>query len=108
MPLTAMLRGLRGTGSDDLINVGGSGGADQSLWYFRAPPAFMGNQGMAYGGTLQFTLSSFSGDFSPSAMNQGVRPSVRPSTLASPHTAPRPPPTLRRLSVSTRHARLQP
>lgn len=97
------------TGSDDLINVGGSGGgADQSLWYFRAPPAFMGNQGMAYGGTLQFTLSSFSGDFSPSAMNQGVRPSVHRPWPALTHTAPQPPPTLRRLSVSTRHARLQP
>lgn len=37
---------------------------DLSLWYFRAPPAFSGNQGLAYGGQLSFTLSSFAGDFS--------------------------------------------
>lgn len=50
--------------SDDKINVGNQGGEDQSLFYFQAPPAFLGNQGIAYGGQLQFTLAAFSGDFS--------------------------------------------
>eukprot|EP00952_Eustigmatos_sp_NYUAD-ZCMA_P009558 39477-Eustigmatos_ZCMA.PRE.1 len=30
---------------------------------------FLGNQGIAYGGTLSFTLSSFSGDFSSGNLN---------------------------------------
>jgi hypothetical protein len=29
-----------------------------------APSKFLGNLGIAYGGSIQFTLSSFSGDFS--------------------------------------------
>lgn len=51
-------------GSDDKVNVQAAGGLDQSLWYFVAPSKFLGNVGIAYGGTIQFTLSSFSGDFS--------------------------------------------
>lgn len=53
-------------GSDDKINVQKPGGADASLWYFDAPSKFMGNQGIAYGGSLRFTLSGFSGDFKSS------------------------------------------
>jgi len=33
---------------------------------------FLGNKGLAYGGTLTFTLSSFSGDFSSGQLNDGV------------------------------------
>jgi hypothetical protein len=33
---------------------------------------FSGNHGMAYGGSLQFTLSSFSGDFAIDKQNQEV------------------------------------
>mmetsp|Transcript_4538 Transcript_4538/g.7400 ORF Transcript_4538/g.7400 Transcript_4538/m.7400 type:complete len:206 (+) Transcript_4538:713-1330(+) len=53
-------------GADDKINVQQSGATDQSLWYFVAPSKFLGNLGIAYGGSLQFTMSSFSGDFSTS------------------------------------------
>lgn len=51
-------------GSDDKVNVRAAGGPDQSLWYFVAPAKFLGNLGIAYGGSLQFTLAAFSGDFS--------------------------------------------
>ncbi len=51
-------------GSDDLINIEYSGATDRSLWYFEAPSKFSGNQGIAYGGDLQFTLGALSGDFS--------------------------------------------
>ena len=51
-------------GSDDKINVRSAGAPDQSLWYFVAPSKFLGNQGISYGGSIQFSLSSFSGDFS--------------------------------------------
>lgn len=54
-------------GTDDKINRPGQSSAsatgDLSLWYFNAPPDFLGNNGIAYGGTLQFTLAAFSGDF---------------------------------------------
>lgn len=51
-------------GTDNVINVQTSGGSDQSLWYFEAPVKFYGNKGISYGGVLEFTLGSFSGDFS--------------------------------------------
>lgn len=51
-------------GTEGNVNVQSAGGVDQSLWYFNAPTAYHGNHGIAYGGTLQFTLASFSGDFS--------------------------------------------
>lgn len=57
-------------GSEDKINVGAQGAEDNSLWYFRAPSSFLGNQGIAYGGQLKFTLASFSGDFN--ALNSHV------------------------------------
>jgi hypothetical protein len=61
-------------GTEDKINVAGPapGAEDSSLWFFRAPPAFLGNQGIAYGGQLKFTLASFSGDFL--ALNSHVGP----------------------------------
>jgi hypothetical protein len=52
-------------GTDDVINVQSSSSPDLSLWYFEAPSAkFSGNLGIAYGGSISFTLGSFSGDFS--------------------------------------------
>lgn len=61
------------SGFDDLINVESSSSPDQSLWYFEAPPRYYGNQGIAYGGFLSFTISSFSGDFSSlNAMSSNV------------------------------------
>lgn len=46
---------------DDEINI--VSGKDIALWYFDAPTKFQGNLGIAYGGSLSFTLSSFSGNF---------------------------------------------
>lgn len=51
-------------GTEGNVNVQTAGGADQSLWYFSAPAAYKGNIGIAYGGSLQFSIASFSGDFS--------------------------------------------
>ena len=39
-------------------------GVDQDLWKFVAPSKFYGDQAMAYGGQLCFTLGKASGDFS--------------------------------------------
>lgn len=50
-------------GTDNLINLDRSSKVDNSLWYFQAPSKFYNNQGLAYGGWLSFTMSSFSGDF---------------------------------------------
>lgn len=50
--------------TDDKINVQSSGDADSSLWFFEAPEKYLGNYGIAYGGSLKFTLGAFSGDFS--------------------------------------------
>lgn len=59
-------------GVDDKVDiVPSSGNDDNSLWYFSAPSKFMGHFGMAYGGYFEFTLSSFSGDFSSSNLNGG-------------------------------------
>lgn len=50
-------------GTDDKINVGPHH-SDVSLWYFSAPvDKFSGNFGIAYGGSLDFVLAGFSGDF---------------------------------------------
>lgn len=51
-------------GADDKINVASSGTDDLSLWYFEAPSTYLGNQGIAYGGYLKFSIGAFSGDFS--------------------------------------------
>jgi len=50
--------------TDDKINVPYTGSPDSSLWYFSAPVKFFGNWGISYGGSQQFTLGAFSGDFS--------------------------------------------
>mmetsp|Transcript_3880 Transcript_3880/g.6635 ORF Transcript_3880/g.6635 Transcript_3880/m.6635 type:complete len:361 (-) Transcript_3880:146-1228(-) len=59
-------------GTDDLINVGriGGDGTDADRWYFSAPSEFLGNQGIAYGGQLKFTLSAHAGDFTASNLNK--------------------------------------
>lgn len=59
-------------GSDDTINAEGAGATDKSLWYFKAPPKFLGHHGIAYGGSFGFTLSSFHGDFSAAKRNVGL------------------------------------
>jgi len=59
-------------GTDALLKISQAGGDDASLWYFKAPQKFLGNQGVVYGGFLQFTLSSSSGDFDPSNLNSNV------------------------------------
>jgi hypothetical protein len=51
-------------GTDDIINADQFGATDRSLWYFQAPQAFLGNLGIAYGGSFAFNIGSFSGDFS--------------------------------------------
>lgn len=60
-------------GSDDTINTMGPGqDADRSLWYFVAPQKFLGHHGISYGGSLDFVLSSFHGDFSAGKLNTGL------------------------------------
>ena len=55
--------------SDSLVNTD-ENGDDIDLWYFLLPPErFGGWQGALYGGTFEFDLSSFSGDFTPDMMN---------------------------------------
>lgn len=51
---------------DDLVNVN-SEGIDLDRWYFLAPKKFLGWHAIVYGGVMEFTLASFSGDFSDSA-----------------------------------------
>mmetsp|Transcript_33434 Transcript_33434/g.48406 ORF Transcript_33434/g.48406 Transcript_33434/m.48406 type:complete len:391 (-) Transcript_33434:55-1227(-) len=53
---------------DDLLNVD-KNGDDTDLWYFEAPAKFNGWQAMAYNGYIDFTLASFSGDFSADNLN---------------------------------------
>lgn len=55
--------------TEDKINVQKTGAPDMSLWYFNAPAKFMGNQGIAYGGQLNFTMAGFSGSFDGSNAN---------------------------------------
>jgi hypothetical protein len=59
-------------GSDDVINTDSANGVDRALWYFQAPPKFLGHQGIAYGGHLGFTLASFHGDFAATKLNVGL------------------------------------
>lgn len=44
--------------SDNLVH----GKPDKSLWFFNAPSKFLGNFGIAYGGTIQFSISLLAGD----------------------------------------------
>lgn len=50
-------------GTDNVINSDQFSTRDRSLWYFQAPSKFLGNIGIAYGGSFQFSLGAFSGDF---------------------------------------------
>lgn len=59
-------------GSDDTINTDMAHGGDRSLWWFQAPEKFLGHQGISYGGSLDFVLSSFHGDFDAQNMNPGI------------------------------------
>mmetsp|Transcript_9219 Transcript_9219/g.18674 ORF Transcript_9219/g.18674 Transcript_9219/m.18674 type:complete len:358 (-) Transcript_9219:65-1138(-) len=54
-------------GTDDSLNM--LNGSDKDLWYFNAPSTFLGWQGAVYGGFMEFTMSSFSGDFSAANLN---------------------------------------
>ena len=61
--------------TDELIARDGATGleANSSRWMFQSPPAFAGNQGAAYKGTLDFTLGALAGDLSkPSAAHNLV------------------------------------
>ena len=53
--------------TDDSLNM--LRDSDKDLWYFSAPSDFLGWQGAVYGGSMEFTMSSFSGDFSSSNLN---------------------------------------
>jgi|EP00945_MAST-04E_sp_MAST-4E-sp1_P000782 hypothetical protein len=55
---------------EDEIHVDANGD-DSKLWYFNAPNKFLGNFIHAYGGRLEFTLGSQSGDFSKANLNKG-------------------------------------
>ncbi len=56
--------------TDDTLNM--KAGVDQDLWYFSAPSKYLGWQGVVYGGFLEFTMSSFSGDFSSNNLNSDL------------------------------------
>ena len=58
--------------SDNSINSDHASKSDQALWYFKAPDKFLGHHGIAYGGYLEFTLSSFQGDYSVGNLNSGT------------------------------------
>ena len=55
---------------EDEIHVDAAGD-DSKLWYFNSPSKFLGNFIHAYGGSLDFTLGSQSGDFSKDNLNKG-------------------------------------
>jgi len=82
-------------GSDDTIDTQSrsaregqtSTQTDKQLWYFEAPEKFTGHHGIAYGGTLEFTMASFQGDFSsPDMFNLG-REGRSGATLVEIHCA---------------------
>jgi len=55
--------------ADNSLNINRDGN-DQDVWYFQLPPKFYGWQGIAYGGRLEFDMSSFGGDYSSEMQNQ--------------------------------------
>jgi len=55
---------------DRSINVD-SNGYDLDLWMFAAPSKFTGWHGIGYGGTFEFVLSYFGGEFTPDNYNKG-------------------------------------
>lgn len=51
-------------GREDAIDLqSATDNLDARLWYFEAPPKFLGNQVVAYRGSLSFTLAALAGDF---------------------------------------------
>lgn len=55
------------------VDAIGADGDDSLLWYFSAPPKFLGNQWAAYGGSLDFVLFSAEGSFDSANLNLGGR-----------------------------------
>ncbi|KAL3672320.1 hypothetical protein V7S43_003009 [Phytophthora oleae] len=58
-------------GLDAVIHRRDDTGDDSMLWYFSAPPKFLGNHWSAYGGSLDFVLSSAEGSFDAANLNLG-------------------------------------
>ncbi|KAF4317875.1 hypothetical protein BBO99_00003746 [Phytophthora kernoviae] len=56
-------------GIDAVIHRRDDTGDDSMLWYFTAPPKFTGNYWAAYGGSLDFVLSSAEGSFDAANLN---------------------------------------
>ncbi|CAM9299509.1 unnamed protein product [Ascophyllum nodosum] len=56
------------SGTDSII-YSNDNGVDDTLWWFKAGTAFSGNLGIAYDGTLEFSLGAFSGTFSEENLN---------------------------------------
>ncbi|CAM9590523.1 unnamed protein product [Ectocarpus sp. 4 AP-2014] len=56
------------SGSDTIVHSDADG-VDDTLWWFKAGSAFSGNLGVAYAGTLEFSIGSFSGTFSEENLN---------------------------------------
>lgn len=56
-------------GLDAVIRRQADTGDDSMLWYFSAPTKFLGNQWAAYGGSLDFVLSSAEGSFEATNLN---------------------------------------
>ncbi|KAG7382045.1 hypothetical protein PHYPSEUDO_005354 [Phytophthora pseudosyringae] len=56
-------------GLDAAIHRRDDTGDDSMLWYFTAPPKFLGNHWSAYGGSLDFVLSSAEGSFDAANLN---------------------------------------
>ncbi|KAF1332411.1 Laminin b type iv, partial [Globisporangium splendens] len=56
-------------GIDAVIHQKSDTGDDAVLWYFSAPSKFLGNQWSAYGGSLDFVLSSAEGSFDKENLN---------------------------------------
>ncbi|ETK71250.1 hypothetical protein L917_21189 [Phytophthora nicotianae] len=56
-------------GLDAVVHRREDTGDDSMLWYFTAPPKFLGNHWAAYGGSLDFVLSSAEGSFDATNLN---------------------------------------
>ncbi|RLN88135.1 hypothetical protein BBJ28_00008105 [Nothophytophthora sp. Chile5] len=56
-------------GLDAVIHRRDDSGDDSMLWSFTAPPKFLGNNWAAYGGSLDFVLSSAEGSFDAANLN---------------------------------------
>ncbi|KAG7401658.1 hypothetical protein PHYBOEH_011612 [Phytophthora boehmeriae] len=56
-------------GIDAVIHRRDDTGDDSMRWYFTAPPKFTGNHWAAYGGSLDFVLSSAEGSFNAANLN---------------------------------------